>query len=85
MPVNTHIEDFHWTRGISPLVDFYIDDDIDLGSYQNSKQNRDSLKTRYPADKGFRRTWNKENKELYRQLVKENYLNPDRYIEIRDE
>lgn len=36
---------------------------FDMKTYQNNKQNRDSLKTRYPSDKRFQRVENGDNAE----------------------
>lgn len=34
-----------------------------MKTYQNNKQNRDSLRTRYPSDKRFQRVENGDNAE----------------------
>ena len=36
-----------------------------MKTYQNNKQNRDSLRTRYPSDKRFQRVENGDNAEDY--------------------
>lgn len=36
---------------------------FDMNTYQNNKQNRDSLRTRYPSDKRFQRIENGDNAE----------------------
>lgn len=70
-PKDTYIENSYIPSYQNELFIKNLNDNLknegkfDMKTYQNNKQNRDSLRTRYPSDKRFQRVENGDNAEDY--------------------
>lgn len=57
---------------------------FDIKTYQNNKQNRDSLRTRYPSDKRFQRVENGDNAEGdYLEVTRRIFASPYEFLSFK--
>lgn len=57
---------------------------FDMKTYQNNKQNRDSLRTRYPSDKRFQRVENGDNAEGdYLEVTRRIFASPYQFLSFK--
>lgn len=68
------------------LVDNLTDNGkFDIKKYQNNKQNRDSLKTRYPSNKRFQLIENGDNAEDdYSRAVRRLFATPYEFVSLKE-
>lgn len=57
---------------------------FDIKKYQNSKQNRDSLRTRYPSNKRFQRIENGDNGESYYENFVRLFRTPYEFVSLKE-
>lgn len=89
-PRGTYIEN-SYTLGyqnaefIKNLVDNLTDNGkFDIKKYQNNKQNRDSLRTRYPSNKRFQRIENGDNGESNNESFIRLFRTPYEFVSLKE-
>lgn len=82
---NSHILGYQDAKFKKNLVDNLTGEGkFDIKKYQNSKQNRDSLRTRYPSDKRFQRVENGDNVEDdYLGAVRRLFATPYQFLSFK--